>query len=196
MGRDKATLPFGPEMMLQRVVRLLQESVDPNNIVVVSAVGQTLPSLPDGVLFAQDQRPERGPLEGLSAGLKRLPERVEAAYVTSCDVPLLVPAFVTHLLELLATHDIVVPRDGEHFHPLAAVYRPSILPVVEMLLEQDRLRPRFLFSESNTLEIAVEDLREWDPQLTTLMNLNHPEQYVNALKEAGIPHEIPGLDIV
>ena len=29
MGRDKATLPFGPELMLQRVVRLIGEVVEP-----------------------------------------------------------------------------------------------------------------------------------------------------------------------
>ena len=28
MGRDKATLPFGPELMLQRVVRLISQVVE------------------------------------------------------------------------------------------------------------------------------------------------------------------------
>ena len=37
MGRDKATLPFGPELMLQRVVRLLGEAVQ--RIVIVAATG-------------------------------------------------------------------------------------------------------------------------------------------------------------
>ncbi len=37
MGRDKATLPFGPELMLQRVVRLIGEVVSLENIVVVAA---------------------------------------------------------------------------------------------------------------------------------------------------------------
>ena len=40
MGRDKATLPFGPECMLQRVVRLLAEVVELSKIVVVAAAGQ------------------------------------------------------------------------------------------------------------------------------------------------------------
>ena len=44
MGVPKATLPFGPETMLQRVVRLLGTVVSP--IVVVAARGQELPELP------------------------------------------------------------------------------------------------------------------------------------------------------
>ena len=92
MGVAKATLPFGPETMLQRVVRLLGTVVSP--IVVVAARDQDLPVLPPDVIVTRDEREARGPLEGLRAGLKALPPAVDAAYVTSCDVPLLVPAFV------------------------------------------------------------------------------------------------------
>ncbi len=41
MGVSKATLPFGPETMLQRVVRLLGTVVSP--IIVVAAHEQSLP---------------------------------------------------------------------------------------------------------------------------------------------------------
>src|SRR5438445_12995555 len=70
MGLPKATLPFGPELMLQRVIRLLRSIVQP--IVVVVAPGQELPSLPSDVLLARDEREARGPLEGLFAGLSAI----------------------------------------------------------------------------------------------------------------------------
>src|SRR5580692_4870637 len=92
MGVPKATLPFGPETMLQRVVRLLATVVSP--IVAVAAREQVLPALPDGVIVTRDEREAKGPLEGLRAGLSALPKSVDIAYVTSCDVPLLVPGFV------------------------------------------------------------------------------------------------------
>ena len=185
MGRDKASLPFGPELMLQRVVRLLGEVVDPRKIVVVAAPGQSLPELPAGVTVAQDLRQERGPLEGLAAGFRALSGRVDAAYATSCDVPLLVPKFVERMFELLGEHDIAVPRDGEHHHPLAAVYRLTVLTHVQKLLDADRLRPRFLFDELNTREVLVDVLRSVDPQLSTLENLNYPQDYLSALASAG-----------
>src|SRR3954451_246386 len=84
MGFPKALLPFGPELMLQRVVRLLSEVVSP--IVVVAAPGQELPELPADIMLARDEREGRGPLEGLLAGLTPLVGRVDAAYATSCDV--------------------------------------------------------------------------------------------------------------
>lgn len=194
MGRDKATLPFGPETMLQRVVRLLGDVVPARNTVVVAAAEQSLPPLPEGIVIALDLRPARGPMEGLAAGLRSLPTTVDAAYVTSCDVPLLSVAFVRRMFEWLdepgasgsVRYDIAVPKENEHHHPLAAVYRPSVLSAVERLLDADRLRPRFLFDEVSTREVPVDDLRAVDPDLDTLKNLNTPEDYQNALRSAGI----------
>lgn len=185
MGRDKATLPFGPETMLERMIRLLGEVVPLRNIVAVAAVDQALPQLPPEIVLARDLHPERGPLEGLAAGLRATRETIDAVYVTSCDVPLLQPAFVRRMFALLSDVDIAVPRDGEHHHPLAAVYRRRVLISVERLLSADRLRLRILFDENPTREVDVEDLRDADPALDTLKNLNRPDDYQAALRAAG-----------
>lgn len=183
MGVPKATLPFGPETMLQRVVRLLGTVVRP--IVVVAANGQSLPALPDEVTVTRDEREARGPLEGLRAGLKALPESVEAAYVTSCDVPLLVPAFVERMIDLLGDHDIAVMEVDGFPHPLSAVYRRDTLPHVESLLANDRLRPVFLFDAVRTRRVQPAEMIVVDPELRTLRNLNTQEDYLAALKVEG-----------
>jgi len=184
MGVAKATLPFGPETMLQRVVRLLGTTVSP--IVAVAARDQELPALPADVIVARDEREARGPLEGLRAGLKALPESVDAAYVTSCDVPLLEPAFVEHMLALLGEHDIAVMEIDGFTHPLSAVYRRAVLPHVEGLLAQDRLRPAFLFDAVRTRRVSPGEMRGADPDLRTLRNLNTREDYEKALVAAGL----------
>src|SRR5262245_57883004 len=134
MGRDKATLPFGPELMLQRVVRLVSDAVDLNNLVVVAAPNQSVPELPPEVMVVHDRREFRGPSQGLATGLSRIGDRFDAVYVTGCDVPLLAPAFVERMFQLLGNYEIVVPFDGEHHHSLAAVYRPRVLSKIEALL--------------------------------------------------------------
>jgi molybdopterin-guanine dinucleotide biosynthesis protein A len=159
--------------------------VDVENIVVVAAPEQILPDLPSNLMMAHDERQNRGPLEGLAAGLRTLQHRADVVYATSCDVPLLVPQFVERLFEMLGDYDIAVPRDGEHHHPLAAVYRATVLRQIQRLLDADRLRPRFLFDEARTRAIPVEELRCVDPALSTLENLNHPEDYQRALAAAG-----------
>lgn len=185
MGTSKAMLPFGPETMLQRVLRLLGGVVDP--IVAVAARDQELPELPAAVIVTRDEREQRGPLEGLRAGLKALPVSADAAYVTSCDVPLLAPDFVTRMIALLGDHDIAVMEVDGFPHPLSAVYRHDVLPHVESLLAQDKLRPVFLFEAVSTRRIKPEEMVSVDPQLRTLRNLNTREDYLTALTDAGLP---------
>ena len=184
MGTSKALLPFGPETMLQRVVRILGGIVAP--IVAVAAANQTLPPLPDEVLVTRDEHDGRGPLEGLRAGLRALPEDVEIAYVTSCDVPLLQPGFVLRMLDLAHAHDIAVMEIDGFAHPLSAVYRRSALPYIEQLLDENRLRPAFLFEVMRTRRVHASEMRAVDPDLLTLYNLNTREDYQRALALAGL----------
>ena len=183
MGTSKALLPFGPETMLQRVVRLLSEVVAP--IVVVAAVDQDLPQLSPKVIVARDEREGRGPLEGLRAGLKALPGASDAAYVTSCDVPLLETGFVRQMIDLAIGYDIAVMQIDGFTHPLSAVYRRAVLPLVEDLLARDRLRPAFLFDAANTRRVSPGEITA-DPELRTLRNLNTREDYEQALAVAGL----------
>ncbi|MEO8050221.1 MAG: molybdenum cofactor guanylyltransferase [Acidobacteriota bacterium] len=187
MGVSKATLPFGPETMLQRVVRLLGTVVCP--VVVVAAREQSLPDLPYDVKITRDEREQRGPLEGLRAGLRALPDSVDLAYVTSCDVPLLVPGFVERMIELLGDHDIAVMEIDGFPHPLSAVYRRETLPEIESLLAKDRLRPVFLFDTVRTRRVRPDEMVSVDEQLHTLRNLNTREDYLEALSEAGFSPE-------
>jgi molybdopterin-guanine dinucleotide biosynthesis protein A len=184
MGSSKALLRFGPETMLQRVVRLLSTVVSP--LVVVAAPEQTIPELPAAITITRDEREGRGPLEGLRAGLKALPAGIEIAYVTSCDVPLLVPEFVLRMVDLLGDHDISVVEIDGFAHPLSAVYRRRTLPQIENLLARDRLRPAFLFEAVRTRRVQRDELTSVDPELSTLRNLNTPEDYEAALKAAGL----------
>jgi molybdopterin-guanine dinucleotide biosynthesis protein A len=183
MGTSKALLPFGPETMLQRVIRILGGVVSP--IVVVAAANQALPALAPDVIVTRDERDARGPLEGLRAGLKALPADIDAAYVTSCDVPLLVPDFVRQMLDLADGCDIAVIESEGFAHPMSAVYRRAVLPCVEELLANDRLRPAFLFDMVRTRRIRPEQMTS-DPDLRTLRNLNTREDYEQALAAAGL----------
>src|SRR5438270_743027 len=173
MGRPKAWLPFGGELMLQRVVRVLRQVVDP--VVVVAAPGQDVPPLPSDVGIVRDEVEGKGPLGGLVAGLAALEEKADAAYLSSCDVPFLKAEFVERVISFLASGgveqeagdrkqetekaetsvsslspascllppEVAVPRVGGYLHPLAAVYRLAVLPHVRELLAADRLRPVF-----------------------------------------------------
>ncbi len=180
MGRPKAWLPIGGELMLPRVVRLMGEAVTPR--VVVAAPEQDLPGLPGEVIVARDDEPGRGPLQGIAAGLTALRDCADAAFVSSCDVPFLRPAFVRRMIELLDTHSICVPFAGEHYHPLAAVYRVEVLDTVRSMLAKNCLQVMSLFNALPTRIVRSDDLIDIDPQMESLRNINAPEDYERAVR--------------
>jgi molybdopterin-guanine dinucleotide biosynthesis protein A len=181
MGRPKAWLPFGDELLLQRVVRLLGTAVRP--VVVVAAPDQDVPPLPGDIRIVRDAQPGRGPLQGLAAGLEALRGLADVAYVSSCDAPFLNPAFVNRLIDLLGDNAAAVPYVNGYHHTLAAVYRVEVAEAVNGLLVEDRLRSSLLLEVVPTRIVTVEDLVDFDPLLRTLRNLNTPEEYVEALRD-------------
>jgi molybdopterin-guanine dinucleotide biosynthesis protein A len=191
MGRPKASLEWHGSTLLHRVAGIVSRAVD-GPVVVVRAPDQELPALPPGVRVAEDAAEGRGPLQGLAAGLAAVAGKAEVAYVSSTDVPLLHPAFVGAVLTAATREDVDValPVVHGHKHPLAAAYRTSLLPAVEELIDQDRMRPAFLFERSRVRELSEEDLlrdrelAEADPELLSVLNVNEPDDYERARARA------------
>jgi molybdopterin-guanine dinucleotide biosynthesis protein A len=187
MGRPKANLEWHGSTLLHRVTGIVGRAVD-GPVIVVRAPDQELPELPPGVRVVDDAAEGRGPLQGLAAGLAAVREEAEVAYVSSTDVPLLHPAFVTAVLRAAAAPDVDVALPVVHGyrHPLAAAYRTSLVENVERLIAEDRMRPAFLFDESRVRELTEEDLlrdtdlADADPELLSVLNLNEPDDYARA----------------
>jgi molybdopterin-guanine dinucleotide biosynthesis protein A len=181
MGRSKASLPFGTETMLSRVVRILSSAVEA--IVVVAAADQEIPNLPTSVRIIRDERPGRGPLQGLATGLSALAGSADLAYVSSCDVPFLKPEFICRIIELLGDAEACVPELEGRRHSLAGIYRVSVLPKVKEMLEEGELRFSSLLDRVRTRLVDAASLTEVDPELRSLRNLNTPGEYEAALRE-------------
>jgi molybdenum cofactor guanylyltransferase len=190
MGRDKALLPFGSkEVLLQRVVRLVGEVVPYERIVCVAARGQMLPRLPADVMVVRDEYPDRGPLAGLATGMGALAGRAEAVFACGCDSPLLVPALARRLLELLADHQAIAPEVDGILHPLTAVYRIELLPVVRELLAASERSLTALLEQADTRLVTADQLRDVDAELVSLINCNSMAEYQQALQLAISPTE-------
>jgi molybdenum cofactor guanylyltransferase len=184
MGTDKAWLAFGDEFLLQRVVRVMRDVVDP--IVVVAAEGQQLPPLPDNIEVVRDLHLARGPLEGMRAGFLALAGKAPQAYVTSCDAPFLSADFVTRVVSRLGDMEIAAPRIAGRWQPLSAVYRIGLLDRIEAMLDEDRRRGSDLLSACQTRAIEASEFADIDPALNSLRSCNTPEEYQQALLDAAM----------
>ncbi|RLB64544.1 MAG: molybdenum cofactor guanylyltransferase [Deltaproteobacteria bacterium] len=190
MGRDKASLPFGSETLLGRVVRLVGEVAGP--VVVVAAPEQQLPELPAKIIVARDPVAGRGPLQGVAVGLAALASEVRYAFVSPTDAPLLAPAFVRRMGQLCDGYDVAVPQIDGRTQVLAAVYRTALHELASELLRDHQQRLVALVEQVDAHAVdrqsllADEGLRTADPQLDSLLNLNTWEDYEAALARMGL----------
>ena len=176
MGRPKSLLPFDGEPLILHIVHALQRMFA--ETVIVAAPDQDLPDLPATVV--RDEIAYQGPVGGIYYGLKAAGGNF--CFVTSCDVPFLNPSLISYLISQISDHDAVVPHWENRFQPLHAVYRTSVLPLLKEQLERGELRPVYLFDKVQTCKIGEEEIRRFDPEGLSFLNMNTPDDYERALQ--------------
>jgi molybdopterin-guanine dinucleotide biosynthesis protein A len=182
MGTAKEWLTIGNEHLLQRVVRIVGGIVRP--VVVASRRGQPLPVLRPDVEVVYDAIENAGPLAGMAAAFEALAGRCEAAFVVSCDHPLLKPAFITRLIELLGDHPAVVPSHEGRSYPLVAVYRLNSRPLLAELLARGEHRVHAFAERCGAHVVSSADLADVDPTMDSLRNVNDRESYERAMRDS------------
>lgn len=184
MGRDKAALRFGPETLLERVLGRMRQVAGP--VAVSLAAGAAAPALPADVLVTRDAQAEQGPLWGLLEGFRALSGRVEQVLVLPVDMPFLTPDWMRRLVEGLAGQSACLYEWEGFVNALTGAYRLDLLPKLETLVAEGRMRPLFLSQGEPTRVIAVEDHWREGESPPPMMDVDTPEAYRDALLLEGI----------
>lgn len=121
--RDKTVIEVAGVPMIRRVADRLLEATD--HLLVNCRIDQR-PAIADALAgldptFAIDDEPDRGPVYGIATGLGAVD--TEYAAVVAADLPLLDAGLLELCFQQAVGHDAAVPRPGEWFEPLHAVYR-------------------------------------------------------------------------
>lgn len=180
MGRDKGSLPFGRESLLERVVRVVSAVTDQ-----VVVVGGGFATFPGDVRFLADETEAKGPLAGLMTGLGAVSS--PRSLCVSCDLPLLTPAVLERLLSLAVDADACVPRIQGLAMPTCAVYAARVAPIARQRLASGDRSMRGLLTELTVRWVEEEELRDVDPELESFCDCDTPEQYANALARLRLP---------
>ena len=182
MGQEKYRLLFGGETLLQRICRIVQPEV--SRILIVAAVEQQIPQSESNIQVLRDEFPDCGPLAGIAQAMTFL-ETTDAgpaaAFVTSCDVPLLKPELIRLLRnQLTEEFDAVVVRDAQFSYPLCAIYRTSVAATAARLIASGQRRASALPENLRTYWLSLDAIRTVDPDLESFLNCNTPEDYDKA----------------
>lgn len=183
MGFDKRSLVIDGEALLARAVRTAMAVSE--DVLVVSAADRPVDeNLLSGLKWRPvvDRRPSAGPLAGLEAALVAALHPMVVALAV--DAPGVTPA----LLRLLIARTETSGRPGGLFmsdagpQPLPCVLRTSALERISDLLDAGERRMSILEPTVPMAVIEEADWRAYDPAAAWLMNVNQPQDLINAAR--------------
>lgn len=173
MGRDKATLPYKTSSLLEQVIHTVRE-VTSDILVVGSASSQHTLSIGH---YVPDRYPGEGPLGGLITGLAEMGEGWH--WALACDMPLL-KIEVLRALESAIQEGVmaVIPEIEGRLEPLCALYHHLALPLLNMEFENGQRALHRAVRKLNMILLSEAELRNLDPTLESLNNINTPEEFL------------------
>ena len=187
MGVDKTLLTVEGRAL----VSLVCDAIGPicQRTVVVTNHPEKLESaeLPEYVEIVVDEVPHQGPLGGLISAL--IDADTEWVALVAADMPHLEPDLIRALWSYRDGVDAVVPVTPKGLEPLLALYRvDSCLGPARDALSTGRRRVVAMFPSIRVAEVPVEALREVDPELRSLVNINTPED-LQSVRDGGVTRE-------
>jgi molybdopterin-guanine dinucleotide biosynthesis protein A len=178
MGQDKAWLDVGDgRAIVRRVVDVLADVADEVLIVANDGRYGTL-----GVRVVPDRFPEGGVLGGIATGVGAATH--DRVLIAACDMPFLEPAVFRLLVARCADVDVVMPKVGDDFETLHALYTKACLPAMERALAAGKMRVISFFPDVRVRVLGEEELRAVDPELRSFTNVNTPEELAEAKSRA------------
>ncbi len=185
LGRDKAVEPFGGEALVGRVHGRLRRVAE--RVVAVVNDGRRADALaarlPDDVVFAVDEYPDKGALGGLFTGLKAA--GTEWAVFCACDMPFVNPDVFRLLLSKRDDGvDAVVPVVDGRPEPVHAAYSRRCLEAMRDKILANRLKISGFFEDVRVRYVDEGEIRERDPRLLSFFNINTESDLRTALRLA------------
>ena len=171
MSVDKAFVDYEGRTLLARALDLAR-SITPE-VHIVGSPEKFAPFAP----VVEDVFRDCGPLGGIHAALRS--SLTELNVMLAVDTPAVSWTFLQYLIsQARGTPEAVavVPRDGDGWQPLCAIYRREFAGAAENALRAGRNRIDWLFDSVRTRAIEPEELEGAGFSRAIFRNLNTPEE--------------------
>ena len=174
MGYNKALLRVGGKTIIERVLEALKEITDSLLIITNSPEEYDFLNIP----MKGDILPGKGAFGGVYTALSLS----DAFYslVVACDMPFLNSGFLRYMTQFKEGYDIVIPKPGQWYEPLCAIYAKTCIPQIENLLGAGCLKIIELFPMVRTRYVGEEEIKLYNSSEMLFFNVNTQEDYLRA----------------
>lgn len=178
-GSNKAFAEFNGLPLIERVACILSSIFERLILITNSPQEFSYLKLP----IYEDPIKGLGPIGGIYAGLDSMMD--ETGFFVACDMPFINEKLVRHMVSISDDFDAVVPKIGWKMEPLHALYKKSCLPAIMEVIEAGSNQTIKSYNSIRVRYINKAEIRELDPELTSFMNINRPDELLDAIKREG-----------
>ena len=169
MGKDKALLPFGEHTTLSE---FQYEKLNTLFSKVYLSAKENKFDFDCSVIT--DRYDESSPLVGIISIFETL--EIEEVFILSVDAPFVNQTVIEAMYKQdKGNNDVIVAQSPSGTQPLCGIYKRSILPIAYQQLEKNNHKLHDFLSLVKTLYVPFEEDKPFS-------NLNHPEEYREALQ--------------
>jgi molybdopterin-guanine dinucleotide biosynthesis protein A len=181
MGQDKGLMPFGDNSLVEYIYH--QISGMGEGVFIVSNNQEEYQKL--DIPVYSDVYKDLGALGGIHTILSHLD--ADYVLVLACDMPFVNIELVEFMLTLAPDFDVVVPRLGEKdfVEPFKAVYSKTCLAAVDAAIKNGKRRVISFFDDVRVRIVQPSEVKRFDPEYKSFINVNTPDDYQKALEIAG-----------
>jgi len=170
MGKNKAFIDSEGIPLFGRVYRVFKE-IFSEIIIVANDAG---PFERYEAILQMDIISDKGAIGGLYTGLFHSSNY--HAFCSACDMPLLNPHVIKYMADKRDSYDVIVPKTHDGLHPLHAIYSKRCLNPMRQLFDGGDLRIINFFHHVRVKYIEEMEIREFDPHMRSLINVNTEEE--------------------
>jgi len=169
-GSNKALVKIEGIPLIERVATVMQSLFE--HVFLITNTPDEYAYL--GFPMYEDLIKGLGPLGGIYTAMTAIPN--SGGFFVPCDMPFLNPYLIRHMVEIRENYDAVVPRISENIEALHAFYSNRCLPAVKKLIDRREYQIFRFFPEVSVRYVEEAEIRGFDSQLRSLLNINWPEE--------------------
>jgi molybdenum cofactor guanylyltransferase len=178
-GKNKALIRIGKKRILDRIYEVFTILFDK----IILVTNDPVQYMEWDFDIVTDIFPIRSSLTGIHTGL--FYTATPYAFFAACDIPFIKKELIEILLDSVEPGiDIVIPETSKGVEPLCAVYSKRCLKSIEEQLEKKSLKIQRMFQKVRVKKIPEDILRNVDPDLVSLSNINTPDDLAQAKQAA------------
>jgi molybdopterin-guanine dinucleotide biosynthesis protein A len=175
-GSNKALARFNGTPLIERVTETLGRVFKNLIIITNSPLEYSYLKIP----LYQDIIKGMGPVGGIYTGLDVLDD--DWAFFCACDMPFINEGLVRYIAGIKEGFNAVVPKVDWKIEPLHALYSKRCLNAMKDLIDKKEFQTIKAFNNISVRFVVEEEIKQFDPELKTFLNVNRPDELERILK--------------